>query len=210
MDITFSNTDITEFKIARTFGQCAFDELNSTYNLLKTHDDLTTKTKEESFDDKYANGGVNDSRLELVKEEAFQYLSKAVILYQSSMESIIALAESHNPDLEKKIKKIKGFKKRWEFILNYFGESQIEFNEYESKLYQELRIPLTHLSPNKEERLNQIKNMSFEKVYIGMRYGWWSYMRVLKGLNLHDNSWERICSNGLEPSLFMDKHPDKL
>ena len=101
------------------------------------------------------------------------------------------------------------------FLKKYAKNTLIYTSDHESvEFYKDLRIPLTHLVPNKEERLNQIKLISFKKVYNGVRYGWWSYLRILRGLNLmnddFDTNWRNICGKGLNPEMFIEDHPDNL
>ena len=127
MNITFDNFHIDEFYITRTHGINALDELICAQNLLDKHQTLLDKSNAETPQEKYQNALATDSQVKSIKEASFRHLSKTVILYQSSMESIIALAESHNSTLEENLSGVNGFKNRWEAALAFFNESLIEF-----------------------------------------------------------------------------------
>ncbi|NEV94651.1 hypothetical protein G3567_10895 [Psychroflexus sp. YR1-1] len=214
MDISFEHLLINEFKVTRIHGINAFDELIKAQNLLPSYHNLLETAKNESHEEWMQNAGTTGSEIRFLEEQAFRHLSKAVILYQSSMEAIVALAESHHEGLATQLRDIKGFKNRWENALTYFDEPTKEFQKYESEFYKELRIPLTHLTPNRQDRLNKIKLISYKKVYNGFRNGWWSFLRLQRGLELtgdnFEDNWRLICERGLNHKSFMEDHPDNI
>ncbi|MDR5900034.1 hypothetical protein QC823_13685 [Halomonas vilamensis] len=130
------------------------------------------------------------------------------------MEAIISNAVSIN-DSVRKVSKGNGFAKDWQAALKVLNQPDREFLKYKDEFYKEFRIPLTHLHPYTEKRLEKVRSIDFESVYKGVRFGWWAHVRLLIGLglapdNIQDN-WAYICSGvDLPPDLFPDSHPDVL
>jgi hypothetical protein len=205
----FGNID--QFEMTRVHGMNALLSLSDAYKACLRHAQLKAKSDSESWEEKFQTADVTGVHVRALESEIFSKLTQTIILYQASMEAILSNAAASNGTVATAACG-NGFKKDWEAALQSVGESTQEFTEYESDFYKEMRIPLTHLHPNSNERLKKIRTIDFKRVYTGVRYGWWAHIRLLRGAGFETGdlktNWEYICSGvKLPPDLFAESHP---
>lgn len=205
---------IDTFEVTRIHGMNAFYSLRSAYDVWKEYRTLKKQSDKETWKEKYQTADSTGIRVQGLGTTLFSNLSQTVVLYQASMEAIISNAASMDESI-RAVAVGNGFKKDWIAALKAVNETCIEFSKYERDFYKQMRIPLTHLHPQTEEKLQKLRLIDFEGVYCGLRFGWWAHIRLLRGIGLssddiHSN-WSDICSGvNLPPDLFPDRHPDIL
>lgn len=201
---------IDAFEITRIHGMNAFHSLRSAYNVWNACRVWKERSDLETWEEKYRTADSTGSRVRGLETTLFSHLSQTVVLYQASMEAILSNAVSMNESI--RAVAVGSFNKNWIAALKALNEDDKEFIEYERDFYRQMRIPLTHLHPKTDERLQEVRSIDFERVYSGVRFGWWAHVRLLRGLGLssddiHSN-WSYICSGvNLPPDLFPDRDP---
>ncbi|HDZ07739.1 hypothetical protein [Pseudohongiella sp.] len=204
--------EIDEFEVTRIHGMNAFRSLQLAYKVWKEYDVCKKRSNDETWEERYQSADTTGTRLQLLETELFSHLSAVIVLYQASMEAILSNAVSENQSISEVVRG-KSFKKAWVATLKAINESDEEFIEYERDFYTGMRIPLTHLHPNTDEKLRKVRLINFERVYNGVRFGWWAHVRILRGMGLSsgdiDSNWSYICRGvNLPPDLFPESHPN--
>lgn len=205
---------IDEFEVTRVHGMNALRGLSAAYRTWLELGEWKERPASETWEEKYQSADSTGARVRGLGSILFSHLSATVVLYQASMEAIISNAVSMD-DAVRKVATGKSFSNDWQAALKALNQPDREFLKYKNEFYKEFRIPLTHLHPDAEKKLEKVRSIDFEAVYNGVRFGWWAHVRLLIGLrlapnNIHDN-WAYICSGvGLPPGLFPGSHPDEL
>lgn len=207
-DFTFEAAD--PFHISRMHGMNGFEALKDAHDVLMSYQNVLLTLANETPEQIYRNAGATFLKKRNHEEIAFKLISRAVILYQASMEACLYSATSQKESVNDAVKRGSSFGKRWELALDAVGASKEEFKEYISGFYEPLRIPLTHLE--REGRVEQVRKITFRAAYSGFRNGWWAYVRLLHGIGLSsDNcseSWKNICRGvNLEAALYPEDAP---
>lgn len=202
---------IDRFEVTRIHGMNALSSLSDAYQAWNEHRTWKAKAESESWDEKYRTADATGAQVRGLESTIFSELTRTVVLYQASMEAILSNSAESSGAVARAATG-NGFKKDWEAALQAVGESTAEFLEYERDFYKEMRVPLTHLHPNSDDKLNKIRAIDFRRVYIGVRYGWWAHIRLLRGAGFGTGelkaNWEHICSGvRLPPDLFPETHP---
>ena len=212
-EVKLDGIHLDEFQVTRTHGVNAFYNLADAHSMLKQWKRDKQIFDQETPEDKYHNAGATGSRMRMAEHNLLSKLSAAVILYQASMEAILSIATGKDQRIADAVNN-DGFKKNWLAALQAIDAETKEFEKYESEFYKGLRVPLIHLYPNTDNKLEKVKSITFKKVYNGMRYGWWAYIRLLNGIGLandkYDEHWQLICQGKIRPNLFPDDHPKNL
>lgn len=205
---------LDEFEVTRIHGLNALNSLSEAHRLWEEQKKWKEKEESQTQEEWFQTANVAGSHVSGLEMQIFSRLSKTVVLYQASMEAILANAAAQD-DSVAAVATGTGFKSDWRAALEAVDQPTTEFDAYERDFYQEMRIPLTHLHPNSENRLTKIKAIDFERVYNGVRYGWWAHTRLLRGADstapqIQEN-WEKICRGvDLPPDLFPSSHPSQL
>ncbi|MCP1677042.1 hypothetical protein J2T57_004216 [Natronocella acetinitrilica] len=202
---------IDRFEVTRVHGMNALWSLSDAYQAWIEYDKWKAKSDAESWDEKCKTADSTGTRVWALESAIFSKLTQTIVLYQASMEAILSNAFASSGTVADAVDG-NGFKRDWEAALHAVGESTQEFMKYESDFYKEMRIPLTHLHPNSDDKLNKIRTIDFRRVYTGVRYGWWAHIRLLRGSGLGTGelcaNWEYICSGvRLPPDLYPESYP---
>jgi hypothetical protein len=215
MDVTIKdmrNVSMDEFTVLRIHGVNALEELAFAYREMQEYERAVQKEDEEAKSgDWFMTAGAGNVRRRSIGERVTGRLFSVIISYQSSMEAIVmnapVLARQFNtakvPQLQAAAD-TGGFKNKWVRALGAVGEDKAEFDRYHDDFYKGMRIPVTHLG--EPSALQAIEDITFKRVYEGVRDGWYAHARLVRGCGAStdtpEDSWRTICAQRLPHDLF--------
>lgn len=185
------------FDVAAMYGHGAMRQMKPAWKLEKTIELFEKEVQRRIDEGTYFQDFSADTKKRAARRQQIELLCMVVILFHSSMETIVnmAYADPHNmyPNSEKLPNKPGGFGDKWTRALNELGQSTENFDRYNEDFYLGYRCPLIHAGS--EDDIETVKEIDFEEVYCGIRVGWRAYGDLLNGLGKGPtpNSWETLC-----------------
>ena len=90
------------------------------------------------------------------------------------------------------VKKVSGFKSKWETVLDALGQDTGTFSRYFTDIYVKYRNPMVHPTLH---NLKSFDDISFLGIQTGYSNGWDAYSRLNDGLGHPSDleSWKIMC-----------------
>ncbi len=175
------------FDVAHLLMHSALDELSAANTFCVKINDINITNIEEP------DCFFVSPRIEGMDTSIKKHLIKAIVLFQSGMESIIHWIQNQDST----IKSGRSFAQKWE---NALDSKNVDFDFSDYKIFYE-NYPIHLVHPDKDERFETFNNLTFSDVYYGINKGWQAYAAMSDAIGYkHDsNSWQIMCSTHTLP-----------